>query len=126
MAEAIYTTSQQLTACLNEFVFFVWKILSYFFMYVSESNFHFPQMKLASEKPPEAVFEDEMFTLSIITRNYCPINSASYKVGHFTGVDVDLHQTVMHEVTLSCCLTYLSSFPHLLCGELVHSLLPRT
>ena len=57
----LYTTSQQLTACLNEFVsggkLIVWNILSCFIMYVSVSNLHFPQMKLASEKPPEAVTE---------------------------------------------------------------------
>ena len=29
-----------------------------FFMYVSVSNLHFPQMKLASEKPPEAVLKN--------------------------------------------------------------------
>ena len=38
----------------------VWNIwgyfcLSYFFIYVSVSNLHFPQMKLVSEKPPEPV-----------------------------------------------------------------------
>ena len=30
-------------------------------MYVSVSNFHFPQMKLVSEKPPEAVLEGVIF-----------------------------------------------------------------
>lgn len=30
-------------------------------MYVSVSNLHFPQMKLASEKPPEAVLEGVVF-----------------------------------------------------------------
>ena len=57
------TDTLQLTACLNDFVsgsghmriFIVLNILSYFFMYVSVSNLHFPQMKLASEKSPEAV-----------------------------------------------------------------------
>ena len=30
-------------------------------MYVSVSNLHFPQMKLASEKPPEVVLEGVIF-----------------------------------------------------------------
>ena len=30
-------------------------------MYVSVSNLHFPQMNLASEKPPEAVLEGVIF-----------------------------------------------------------------
>ena len=42
----------------------VWNILSYFFMYVSVSNLHFPQMKLASEKPPEAVLEGVILKFS--------------------------------------------------------------
>ena len=41
----------------------VWNILSYFFMYVSVSNLHFPQMKLASEKPPEAILEGVIFKI---------------------------------------------------------------
>ena len=57
------------TDCLFEWIcvwkrtqiFIVWNILSYFFMYVSMSNLHFPQMKLASEKPPEAVLEGVIF-----------------------------------------------------------------
>ena len=41
----------------------VWNILSYFVMYVSVSNLHFPQMKLASQKPPEAVLEGVIFKI---------------------------------------------------------------
>ena len=41
----------------------VWNILSCFFMYVSVSNLHFPQMNLASEKPPEAVLEGVIFKI---------------------------------------------------------------
>ena len=41
----------------------VWNILSYFFMYVSVSNLHFPQMKLASENPPEAILEGVIFKI---------------------------------------------------------------
>ena len=33
----------------------LFETLSYFFMYVSVSNLHFPQMKMVSEKPQEAV-----------------------------------------------------------------------
>ena len=36
-------------------------ILSCFFIYVSVSNLHFPQMNLAAEKPPEAVLEGVIF-----------------------------------------------------------------
>ena len=32
-------------------------------MYVSVSNLHFPQKKLASEKPPEAVLEGVIFKI---------------------------------------------------------------
>ena len=32
-------------------------------MYVSVSNLHFPQMNLASEKPPEAVLEGVIFEI---------------------------------------------------------------
>ena len=39
----------------------VWNILSYFLTYVSVSNLHFSQMKLASEKSPEAVLEGVIF-----------------------------------------------------------------
>ena len=42
--------------------FFKDHCLSYFFMHVSVSNLHFPQMKLASEKPPEAVLEGAKFS----------------------------------------------------------------
>ena len=38
-----------------------WNILNCFFMCVSVSNLHFPQMNLASEKPPEAVLEGVIF-----------------------------------------------------------------
>ena len=41
----------------------VWNIQSCFFMCVSVSNLHFPQMNLASEKPPEAVLEGVIFKI---------------------------------------------------------------
>ena len=55
-----YTTSQQLTACLCLEVNTGLHCLEHselFFLYVSVSNLHFPQMKLASEKLPESVLE---------------------------------------------------------------------
>ena len=42
--------------------FFKDHCLSYFFMHVSVSNLHFPQMKLASEKPPEPVLKGAKFS----------------------------------------------------------------
>ena len=81
------TDTLQLTACLNDFVSggkhrpsFVSGgkqrsslFLSCFFMYVSVSNLHFPQMKLASEKPPEAVLEGVIFleAISVDTMDQC-------------------------------------------------------
>ena len=38
-------------------IFIVWS------MYLSASNLHFPQMKLVSEKPPEAVSEEVIFKI---------------------------------------------------------------
>ena len=55
-----YTTSQQLTACLCLEANTGLHCLEHselFFLYVSVSNLHFPQMKLASEKLPESVLE---------------------------------------------------------------------
>ena len=61
-----YTTSQQLTACLCLEVNTNLHCLEHselFFMHVSVSNLHFPQMKLVSEKPPESVLEGVIFKI---------------------------------------------------------------
>ena len=60
------TTSQQLTACLCLEANTDLHCLEHselFFMHVSVSNLHFPQMKLVSEKPPESVLEGVIFKI---------------------------------------------------------------
>ena len=69
-----YTTSQQLTACLCLEANTDLHCLEYselFFMHVSVSNLHFPQMKLASEKPPESVLEGVIFKI-FLGKHACP------------------------------------------------------
>ena len=47
-------------------------------MYVSVSNLHFPKMKLASEKPPEAVIERVIF--QNFPGGVCPHTPLNYAV----------------------------------------------
>ena len=75
-----WTDTLQLTACLNAFGSehrsSLFGTLSYFFMYVLVSNLHFPQTKLVSEKPPEAVLEKKIFFWGSMPPDPTPLDYA--------------------------------------------------
>ena len=110
MAEAILRVNNWLLVWMNlclevNTYLHCLELLRYFFIHVSVSNLHFPQMKLASENPPEARNNyTEHYNTQLLCNKQCFIQCWTF---YWCCDDINPYHTVMRFHNHVVWLVYL-------------------